>query len=187
VRRNLRVRGGVRPTREQLLQRVKQVGPAGGPVFLFQQGQNLCQHRRCPAALVDRFGSNWIGRLDLDLLLAAKFFQWDKSHSFASLGCHRPTPLVSQKIFQRPKQIRTKSSFVLANRIETVALQKLCKKPLSNILRLLWPKPLTSHKAMNGSPIRATKLFEGFLCCRRSALRLQYYAPVRGAERTRAC
>jgi len=59
----------------------------------------------------------------LDSLVAPQFLQRDEPLPLSSLDRHCATLLVGQKIFQRPKQIRTKSSFFLADGIETFALQ----------------------------------------------------------------
>src|SRR5438552_17999056 len=92
------------------------------------------------------------------------------------------TRLVGQKIFDRRKQVRTKPSPFLANSIQVSALQLQCEKTLSEILRLFSPNTLSPQEAVNGSPIRATKFFERFLCRWRFALRFKHYAPVRGSK-----
>jgi len=53
---------------------------------------------------------------------------------------------------------------------------------LLEIFRLLWPDTLSPHKTVDGSPIRATQLFERFLCSWRFTFGGQHHAPVRRGE-----
>src|SRR5215471_9408335 len=93
---------------------------------------------------------------------------------------------VYQKIFQRRKQVRAKSSFFLAHAVQIFAFQDQSEKALCKILRLLWPGTLSPHEAINGSPIGAAKSFKRLLCRWRFTLRLQHQAPVRRGKRRRA-
>src|SRR5207247_40710 len=93
------------------------------------------------------------------------------------------TPLIGKKIFQCPKQKRTKTSFFLPDGTQPYALHQLRKKTLRNILRLLSSKAHSSDEAIDKSPISAAKVVQGLLCRGRFALRLQHLGPLSGGKR----
>src|SRR5207253_10060108 len=145
--------------------------------------EHVFQNRQSPAAFVNHFRSHRICGFHIDPLVSTQFFQRDEPLSSPTLDCRRATPFVGHKIFQCPKQKRTKSSFFLADDTQPFALQQLRKKTLRNVLRLLWSKALSSDEAIHRSPISAAKVFQGLLCRGRFALRLQHHAPLSGGER----
>jgi len=85
-------------------------------------------------------------------------------------------------MFERHKQIRTKSPLFFPDDVQISAFEQQREETLREILRLLWPNPLSPHEAIDGSPISAAKFFERFLCRWRFALRFKHYAPVRGSK-----
>src|SRR5947199_262069 len=81
-------------------------------------------------------------------------------------------------MFERHKQIRTKSPLFFPDDVQISAFEQQREETLREILRLLWPNPLSPHEAIDGSPISAAKFFERFLCRWRFNLCLQHDAPM---------
>src|SRR5439155_21482811 len=135
------------------------------------------------AAFINQLGSHWVRWSHLDPLVGPQFFQRDEPLPFSSLNRHSTTPFVGQKIFQRAKQIRTKSPLFLTDSVQISVLQKRREKTLSEVLSVRWPNPLSPDEAINRSPIHAAKFFERSLCRGRFPLCLQHHAPMRGCKR----
>jgi hypothetical protein len=74
-------------------------------------------------------------------------------------------------MFERHKQIRTKSAFFSPHSAQIPAFEKQRKKTLREILRLLGPDILSPNEAINRSPISAAKLLKRFLSRWRFTLR----------------
>src|SRR4029453_4288254 len=132
---------------------------------------------------VNLLGSHQVRWFHLDSLVNAQSFQGDKPPSFSSLDRHRVARLIGQKILERHNKIRTKSPLFLTDGIPIFALQQQREKTLGQIPRFVWPNALSSHEAINGSPICATKPFKRFSCRWQITLRLQHHTPVRGSKR----
>src|SRR4029077_3606176 len=112
-------------------------------------------------------------------------FKWDKPLSFSSLDRHRTTPLVNEKIFQCPKQIRTKASLFPADGSQVSVLQQICEKSLGDIFCLLRSSALSLHEAVDRTPINAAKFFQGFLRSGRFTLCLYHDTPVSSTKQRR--
>src|SRR5205823_1460698 len=104
---------------------------------------------QCPPAFVNHFSSHRVRRFHVDSLASAQFLQRDRAQSTPAFNRHRATLLVGHKIFQSPKQKRTKSSFFLAEGTKFSTLQELRKKTLRNILCLFRRMTLSPQKGKN--------------------------------------
>ena len=105
---------------------------------------------------------------------------------FSTLDRHRATPLVGQKMFQRPKQKRTKAALFFADGSKAFVLQQICKKSLGEVFSFSLANTLSLDKTINGWPINAAEFFQCLLCRRRFTLRFYYDAPMRASKLGRA-
>src|SRR5438876_220480 len=91
-------------------------------------------------------------------------------------------PLGGEETFERDKQVRTQTSLLAPDGVQISVFEQTRKKFLDQILGFFSSKAVSPDKTVKRSPISATEYFECSLCSGRVALRLQYYAPMRGGE-----
>src|SRR6266496_212588 len=91
-------------------------------------------------------------------------------------------PLGCEETFERHKQVRTQTSLLAPDHVQISVFEQARKKFLDQILGFFSSKAVSPDKTVKRSPISATEYFECSLCSGRVALRLQYYAPMRGGE-----
>src|SRR5207247_11219379 len=95
---------------------------------------------------INQLGSHWVRWFHLDPLVSPQLFQRDEPLPFSSLNRHSTTPFVGQKIFQRSKQVRTKSPLFLADSVQIFVLQSRREQTLGNILCLFLTYTLSPQK-----------------------------------------
>src|SRR5437667_3719174 len=186
LRRNIRLRRRPRLVCQQLIERIEQRRVTSLTVSILQSAQHAIEQCRSATALVNALGSERVGWLHAAPFLSTQFFQRNELLAFATFDRHRAAVFVGQKVLQRGEQVRTQSSLLFAHSAQISALQQESKKTLGEILGVFQADTLSSHKAVNGSPINPAEFFKRLLCGWRFALCLQHDAPMRSSKRRRA-
>src|SRR5262249_14704256 len=101
---------------------IKEPQIARTAIFVLQPRHHVLQNRKGPTTFVDLIGRQSVAPLNIDELTFTNIVQRDQALAFAPLDRQRAARFIGEKIFDRREQVRTKSSFFLANSIQVLAL-----------------------------------------------------------------
>src|SRR5713101_2080269 len=160
---NFRLGGPALFANEEFFQLIEQRSIARGSVLSLESGEYLLQHRQRPAPLVKPISAQRFGELEIGDLRLEQFLQWDMRTALVPLNTAGALPLAGQEMFERHEQIRTQTSLLAADSLQTSSFKQTGEKFLDQILCVLWFNTLASDKSVERSPISSAKYFECFL------------------------
>src|SRR5260221_7598039 len=126
----------------------------------FMQGQNLIEHRPCPALLVDAFGRHVVHRFDRISRLGIRCVEGKNLCAAAPFLSARLVVLVEKKMLERSQQKGAKLALRAINSAQTVFLDQPRKERLRQVLGGLRRLPLSPDIGVQGKPIDLRQFFE---------------------------